>query len=66
MNNEFRDKKLEQTFQERLEAINSKQSIEAAYLVSREKTELQMRLIFLDGVEEGMSMQLLDRKNREA
>ena len=52
----FHDKKLEQIYQERREVINSKQAIESESLLLAEKLDLQMRHIFLDGVEEGMNM----------
>ncbi len=60
--NEFNDKRLEKIYKARREAINSQQAIEAAFLVRTEQIDLQMRLIFLDGVEEGMSMQMPDKR----
>ena len=54
--NEFNDKKLEKIYQERREVIKSKQAIEAEFLIRTEQLDLQMRHIFLDGVEEGWNM----------
>ena len=54
--NEFDDKKLEKIYQERREVIKSKQAIEAEFRLRTEQLDLQMRHIFLDGVEEGWNM----------
>ena len=57
--NEFDDKKLEKIYQERREVIKSKQAIEAEFRLRTEQLDLQMRHIFLDGVEEGWNMKRL-------
>ena len=59
--NEFDDKKLEKIYQERREVIKSKQAIEAEFLIRTEQLDLQMRHIFLDGVEEGWNMKRLKK-----
>ena len=59
--NEFDDKKLEKIYQERREVIKSKQAIEAEFLIRTEQLDLQMRHIFLDGVEEGWNMKRLQK-----
>ena len=59
--NEFDDKKLEKIYQLRREVINSKQAIEAEFLIRTEQLDLQMRHIFLDGVEEGWNMKRLQK-----
>ena len=59
--NEFDDKKLEKIYQERREVIKSKQAIEAEFRLRTEQLDLQMRHIFLDGVEEGWNMKRLQK-----
>ena len=59
--NEFDDKKLEKIYQERREVIKSKQAIEAEFRLRTEQLDLQMRHIFLDGVEEGWNMKRLKK-----
>ena len=60
--NEFHDKKLEKIYQERREVIKSKQAIEAEFRLRTEQLDLQMRHIFLDGVEEGWNMKRKESK----